>query len=168
MNCTRFEELISDYLENQARVAERAAMDAHRQACSPCSELVENVRAIMDLERGFPVYSPPEWLATKILANTPRLERETWLDTLRSLWGWLAEPRTAMALFAATLVIGWMSSALGVAPYAATVARDPYSVYYDAGDLLNQAYDGAVRIYHRAPLVTRIQAQIERFRETSS
>jgi hypothetical protein len=115
----------------------------------------------------FPVYEPPAWLATRIVANTPRVARENWVDTFASMWKWIGEPRTAMALFTATLVLGWLGSIAGVSPDLAGAVRNPTSIYYGAHSVLNRAYDEAVRKYYHSPIVTEIQTRIEQIREIS-
>lgn len=168
MNCALCEERLSDYLENTLRPDERQAVDLHLRSCPGCEALMRNMVDIMEWGRAFPEFQPPPWLATRILAKTPRRERETWLDTLVGMGRWLIEPRTAMALFTATLVLSWMGNTLGIVPVATTVARDPAAIYYGAGNLLNRAYDEAVRRYYRTPLVIQIQSQIDRLTESSS
>jgi hypothetical protein len=66
-----------------------------------------------------------------------------------------------MAVFTAAVVIGWMGSLLNVSFDPVTVVRNPAVIYYGAGDLVNRAYDQAIRSYYRSPLVNRIQTQIE-------
>ena len=80
---------------------------------------------------------------------------------------WIIEPRIAMAIFTAALVLGWMGSLAGMSPNWNMVARDPAAVFYGAQGLVNRAYDEAVRAYYRSPLVTEIQSRIEEFREIS-
>jgi anti-sigma factor RsiW len=167
MNCLGCEEKLSDYLENALHAGERRAVDLHLQVCGDCRRLLAGMSEIIQWGRDFPVHSAPAWLATRILANTPRVERETWLDTLAALGRWILEPRTALSVFTATVVIGWMGNVAGISPRWSAVVEDPAAIYYDAGAFLNRAYDRAVRTYHNAPLVTEIQSRIEQLRETS-
>ena len=168
MNCTHCEEQLSDYVENALSVVERSAVELHFRECRDCAGLVAGVTEVMSLAAAFPRLSPPAWLVTSILANTSRVARETWLDTLTAAVRWAAEPRIAMAVLASTLMLSWMGSIAGLTPNnLIAVARDPAILYYEAGTLVNRAYGGAVRSYYRAPLVTGIQAQIERLREIS-
>jgi hypothetical protein len=130
--------------------------------------LLAGIEDVLTWGKAFPVHEAPPWLPARIIANTPRVERESWLDTLASVGRWIIEPRTAMALFTATLVIGWMGSLAGVSPANWTaVVRDPAAIYYGAQGLVNRAYDEAVRSYYRSPVVTQIQTRIEQLREIS-
>ena len=161
MNCAHCEERISDYLDDGLRGSERAAMELHLKECTACAELLSGIHEVVEWGAGFAAYEPPPWLAGRIIANTPRMVRETWLDILTSVGRWFLEPRTAMGLLTAVVMIGWMGS---MAPLSASdwssLVRNPSAIYY-------RAYDEAVRSFYRAPLVTEIRAEIERLREIS-
>lgn len=171
MNCAYCEERMSDYLENSLTDAESSALHLHLQSCNACTELLDGMNQVLAWGKSFPSYAAPAWLAPRILANTPRTARETWLDTLVSMWKGVTEPRTAMAIFTAVMVIGWMGSLLNVSFNPVTVVRNPAIIYYGAGEAVNRAYDQAIRSYYRSPLIIQIQTQIgsriEQLREIS-
>ncbi len=179
LNCAQCEEELSDYLDGALNADEQDAVERHFRACRTCGELLEGMREVIDWGRTFPVYTAPAWLATRIIdntANTPRVVHETWTETLAAIGRWLIEPRTAMAVFTATMVIGWMGNIAGISPrwttvttvtMVTTVVRDPAAIYYDAGVFVNRAYDRAVRTYYNTPLITQIQSRIEQLREIS-
>jgi hypothetical protein len=158
---------MSDYLERALGPAERAAVESHLQSCTACSTLLEDVTEVLSWGRRFPVHQPPVWLADRIIANTPRIARESWTDTIAIVWKWIADPRLAMGVFTATLVLGWLGSLAGVSPRWAAVVRDPAAIYYEAQGAVNRAYDEAIRMYYRSPLVTGIRTRIEQLREIS-
>jgi anti-sigma factor RsiW len=158
---------MSDYLESALSAADRAAVELHLQSCSACSELLAGIADVLAWGRSFPVHPAPDWLAPRIIANTPRVVRESWLDTIASIWKWVIEPRTAMAVFTATLVLGWMGSVAGISPDWGTVVRNPSAIYYGAQGAANRAYDEAIRKVYRSPLVSEIQTRIEQLREIS-
>ena len=167
MTCTHCEERMSDYLENTLSAAHRAIVDLHLRSCTACSELLAGMSEVLSWGKTFPVHEAPAWLPMRIIANTPRVARESWLDTITSIWKWIIEPRTAMAVFTATLVLGWMGSLAGISPNWAAVVRDPTGIYYGAQGAMNRAYDEAIRRYYRSPLVSEIQTRIEQLREIS-
>jgi predicted anti-sigma-YlaC factor YlaD len=167
MNCATVEELASDYLEGALNEAQTGSVALHLHSCSACSELLEGMSELLSAAKLFPVYEPPAWLATRIVANTPRIARENWVDTIAAMWKWIIEPRTAMAVFTAILVLGWMGSMAGISPNWAAVVRHPGALYYGAHGALDRAYDEAIRQYYRSPLVTEIQTRIEQLREIS-
>src|SRR5438132_442106 len=110
MNCTHCEERMSDYLENALDSSQRSAMEMHLNSCAACTDLLEGIGSVLAWGHSFPVVQAPAWLPARILANTPRVVRETWVDTLASLGRWVIEPRTAMGLLTTVLMIGWMGS----------------------------------------------------------
>ena len=167
MNCLTVEELASDYLEGGLGPESHRAIEAHLQTCDECAVLLAGITDVIAAGKAFPVYEPPPWLAARIVANTPRIARESWIDTITAIWKWIIEPRTAMALFTATLVLGWMGNLAGISPRWAVAVRHPSAIYYGAHSVVNRAYDEAIRKYYRSPLVTEIQARIDQIREIS-
>ena len=167
MNCVKVEEYASDYLEHSLGANDRQAIDAHLRSCPACAELLAGISSVLAAVKVFPVYEPPAWLATRIVASTPRIARESWVETITSIWKWIFEPRTAMAVFTATLVLGWLGSIAGVSPDWARAVRNPTSIYYGAHSVLDRAYDEAIRKYYHSPIVTEIQTRIEQIREIS-
>jgi anti-sigma factor RsiW len=159
-NCAHCEERMSDYLEGTLSPSERAVMELHLKSCTACAELLACMSEVIEWGKAFPVVEAPAWLPTRILANTPRVARETWLDTLSAVGRWVLEPRTAMGLLTTVLMVGWIGSFIGVSADVSSFVRNPAGAYY-------RAYDEAVRTFYRAPLVTEIRSQIERFREIS-
>ena len=104
----------------------------------------------------FPSYEAPSWLPARIVANTPVVTRERWIDTLVSIGRWIIEPRTALAIFTSALVLGWLGGTAGISPDWREVVRDPRVVYYEV-----------VRAAYRSPLVTEIESRIEQLMEIS-
>jgi predicted anti-sigma-YlaC factor YlaD len=166
-SCAHCEEIMSDYLEGQLSPADRHALELHLASCSACSELSANMSQVLEWGKTFPVYEAPAWLPSRIIANTPRVERERWIDTIAAVGKWIFNPRAAMGVFTATLVLSWMSSLAGFSPDWTTVVRNPAAIYYEAQGAVNRAYDEAVRRYYRSPLVTEIKTRIEQLREIS-
>jgi hypothetical protein len=168
MNCIKCEELISDYLEGALDTQTSQDMETHLLSCAGCTELLAGVREVLAWGKTFPAYEPQPWLATRIIAATPQVIRETWLDPLLAAARWLIEPRTAMALFTATLVLGWLGSLAGVNnSQIAAFVREPSALYYQAEGFVNRAYGDAVQRYYRMPVIARIQLELERMREIS-
>jgi predicted anti-sigma-YlaC factor YlaD len=166
-NCAHCEERMSDYLEGLLSQVDRHALDLHLESCSACTELLASMGQVLEWGKTFPVYEAPAWLPSRIIANTPRVERERWIDTIVAVGKWVFNPRAAMGVFTATLVLSWMSSLAGFSPDWNSVVRNPAAIYYEAQGAVNRAYDEAVRRYYRSPLVTEIRTRIEQLREIS-
>jgi hypothetical protein len=156
MTCVQCEERMSDYMDNILNPDEMQSIVLHLRSCEACTESLAGMRQVIEWGKNFPIHDAPVWLATRILANTPIVARETWVDTLQAIARWIIEPRTAMAIFTATLVLGWLGGAAGISLDWSEIVRDPGAVYYQA-----------VRAASRSPLVTQIQSQIEQLMEIS-
>ena len=89
MTCTQCEDRLSDYLDNALNADNRREFDGHLQSCSACSDLLAGMMEVVAWGRTFPVYEAPSWLAPRIIANTPRVSRESWLDTIGAIGKWL-------------------------------------------------------------------------------
>ena len=165
--CANCEELMSDYLEGALAQTVRHAVDLHFSSCDACSELFANMGKLLDWGKTFPVHEAPAWLPSRIIANTPRVERERWIDTIAAVAKWVVGPRVAMGVFTATLMLGWLGNVAGISPNWTTVVRNPTAIYYEAQGAVNRAYDEAVRRYYRSPLVSGLRSRIEQLREIS-
>jgi anti-sigma factor RsiW len=167
ITCALCEERMSDYLEHVLGQADQSAMEVHLESCVACSALLADMTKVVDWGKTFPVHEAPLWLPSRIIANTPLVERERWIDTLTRAWKWIFDPRAAMGVFTATLVLSWLGNLAGISPDWTTVVRNPTAIYYEAQGAVNRAYDEAVRKYYRSPLVTGIRTRIEQLREIS-
>jgi hypothetical protein len=156
MKCDECEALMSDCIEGALLSAEEQAFSQHLISCATCSDVFAGMKEVVSWGKSFPAYEAPPWLPGRILANTPAITRESWLDTLGSVGRWIIEPRTALAIFTSVLVLGWLGNITGISPDWATVIRDPQAIYYQA-----------VRAAYRSPIVTEIQSQIEQLMEIS-
>lgn len=171
MNCNYFEDRLSDYLEDALDPAERPAVAQHFQTCAACSELLQGVQQVMQWGREFPAEPAPQWLATRIVANTPIVVRVTWRDWASMAWRSVSEPRFAMSLLTTVLMIGWIGSMTGLSAADLSMVRHPATIVDGVEGWANRVYGDAVRNIYSSPLVNSIQRQIhtgiEKFRENS-
>ncbi len=166
MNCTNAESQMSEYLDDALSRPEIAILEIHMSSCDGCRALRESMEAVLEWGRQFPEFVPPEWLLTRILANTPRTQRETCWNTVAGIGRWVLDTRTAMAVFTASVMLGWMTNVMGVSLDPAQL-RNPQAIYYTVDDLVGEAYDRVVRLYYQAPLLGEIQSRIEQLRDSS-
>jgi anti-sigma factor RsiW len=155
LNCAECEEKLSDYIEQSLGEVERTAVELHLRSCGSCNDLVPEMMMVMDAGREFPVYEPPAWLASRIVANTPPA-RPLFRERLAAFWQSLGEPRTALAIFTAAIVMGWIGGG--------TVRE---AVFNRAESAVSCAYDHAIRTYYRSPVVIEIHAKIDELMENS-
>ena len=156
MKCDECEKLMSDYIENALLPSERQSVNQHLASCAACTDLLAGMTEVVAWGKRFPAFEAPAWLPARIVANTPVIAKERWIDTLVSTGRWIIEPRTALAIFTSALVIAWLGSAAGISPDWETVVRDPGAIYYQA-----------MRAAYRSPLVREIESRIEQLMEIS-
>lgn len=72
MNCVRFQDSLSDYIEGALDPRVRAECAAHRLICGECRELYSDVRATVQALNavGAGDFTEPEGLRNRILAAT--------------------------------------------------------------------------------------------------
>jgi len=111
MNCQRFEEWISDYLDGHLIGAERTDFETHRASCSECRLLFKQIQEVVSLCRAFPEAEPPVTLAERILSATlgerRRVSPRSFLDL-----SWLRPlltPRFAVGAVLVFCVIGLLT-----------------------------------------------------------
>jgi len=156
MKCTDCEEKLSDYIEHALGSADQTLVERHLNSCRSCSELIAGMSDVMEASSHFAVHTPPPWLATRIVANTPRVRRKSLRSLLSASWQSLGDSRTALAIFTAAVVMGW----IGGAPVRETI-------YDRAESVMSCAYDRAVRSYYRSPVVIEIHSRLGQLMENS-
>ena len=155
LKCAECEEKFSDYLERSLSEDDRKAVELHLNSCSSCAELLSGIAQVMTAAREFPAHIPPAWLATRIIANTPPAQPSV-RARLSAIWQSLGEPRTALAIFTAAIVLGWIGGG-GV--------RE--AVFIRAEGMVSCAYDQAIRSYYRSPVIIEIHSRIDQLMENS-
>jgi len=150
MNCLDCEEKLSDYIEHALGPDNRSLVELHLKECSACADTLATMSMVIVAGRSFPEYEPPPWLASRIVANTPQIRRDSIRSILGAAWQSIGEPRTALAIFTAAIVMGWLGS---VTVREAIIDR--------AESVLSCAYDHAVRSYYRSPMIIEIHSEIQ-------
>lgn len=93
MECSEFEALLADALDNAIATESRAAFDEHGRSCVVCGPLLAETMEGMLMVRGMAELEPPKNLVHNILAATSRKEATAeqiaeeaklgWMDRLR-------------------------------------------------------------------------------------
>jgi anti-sigma factor RsiW len=86
MNCSRFETLLSEYVDGTLDPRVRAALEQHLRICPDCTSLVREVQSIRSQLADFPAVEPSEQLIEAIIEKTSGRFR------VRSLWEDLIVP----------------------------------------------------------------------------
>jgi hypothetical protein len=126
MNCQRFDDLLSDYLESTLSLPVRAQMDAHAATCARCAEILADVRSIIDRAGALPVLVPSRDLWPDVAARleAPVIAITTAASTRRQLRmpRWIGLAAAAAVLVVATSLITREAVLVEEAPPAAPVA----------------------------------------------
>ena len=80
MNCSSFETLLSDYMDDALDPRVRAAIDQHLAGCSACSSMLAEVGSLRDQLLDFPSIEPTEELLETVIEKTSGRFR------VRSIW----------------------------------------------------------------------------------
>lgn len=82
MNCSRFETLLTDYLDKVLDPRVEEAMAVHVQSCVKCAGLLEQVKLLRQELGVFPEVEPPAQLVEDILRRTSGIpqSRSFWRD----------------------------------------------------------------------------------------
>ncbi len=123
MNCSRFETILTDYLEQRLDSPVGQAVDVHLRECERCEALLERVVALRRELENFPELTPPADLVERILVKTtgrPKplpLWKETILPAIRPFF-------TKRFTFATVLLFVFLSLMVNlVGPPAGAVLR---------------------------------------------
>ncbi|HZT72697.1 MAG TPA: zf-HC2 domain-containing protein [Terriglobales bacterium] len=115
LNCSQFEERLSDFEEGALAPELAAAMRAHAQACGACAALRQAVRETATWLAELPELELPPALIPAVLARTTgRRELVSWRATLRSLGGIFWQPRVVMGFGMAVFALAVLLNAAGV------------------------------------------------------
>lgn len=103
------ENLASDYLEGQMDQARRAEVEEHLAKCTPCREIVSDVRLAIQTCRSAEEMMPPPWLVSRIRLATMGEERTGVVEQVNALLQAIRQPRVAyavaMTLFSVSLIV---------------------------------------------------------------
>lgn len=69
IDCRRFDDVLSDYLENTISLPLRAAMDGHVASCARCSAILADVRSVVDRAAALPELKPSRDLWPDVAAR---------------------------------------------------------------------------------------------------
>lgn len=92
IDCRRFDDVLSDYLESTISLPLRAAVDGHVGSCARCSAVLADVRSIVDQAGALPVLEPTRdlWAGVEARADVRSIVKQAGalpvLEPSRDLW----------------------------------------------------------------------------------
>lgn len=148
MDCQRFENLISDYLEGQLSEAERRDFDAHCAGCPDCPDLLLQVRQVIAICHAFPESKPPDTLAERILtATVGERRRFSWSGA----FDWASVRRFLQPQFAVGLALVVCSIGLFLrmtTPETASDVGAPQAILTKVDAFTHKIYSQGIKLYN--------------------
>lgn len=127
IDCGRYDELLSDYLENTLALPLRAAIDAHATSCARCATLLADVRSIVDRAGALPLLQPSRdlWPAVAERLDAPVVSISAAPSVRRRLRipAWIGVAAAAAVLIVVTSLVTreWVTESDQAAPPIAAV-----------------------------------------------
>jgi anti-sigma factor RsiW len=122
IDCGRYDELLSDYLESTLSLPLRAAIDAHATSCARCAALLADVRSIVDRAGSLPALQPSRdlWPAVAERLDAPVVSIGAAPSAHRRLRvpAWIGVAAAAAVLIVVTSVVTrqWVTGGNQAAP----------------------------------------------------
>ncbi len=149
MDCSYFEDRLSEYLERSLPADEMTAVAGHLHECPNCSSLIEEMRSGLALCRSFPRLEFDVSLAERILLRTsgrPRTRsfKEKFNEyVLRPM----LTPRFALGTVLATLFVVLIATLLGPKIPAVASALSPQEMFRRMDRGVQQLYSEGLKAY---------------------
>lgn len=162
-NCTLTEERLSDYLEGQLSAPESTALEAHREHCERCAELVDQMRDLLTNLQSLELVEEPADLQLRILDATlgPRPKKEGW----RRWFAWtpmIWRPRFAIGLATVAACGLIVIQAGGVLPTKMHKANvNPADIVRSINRQAHLTYAQGARFVNNLRVVYEIESRLE-------
>lgn len=108
IDCRRFDDLLSDYLENTISLPLRAAVDGHAATCARCATVLADVRSIVDRAAALPVLQPSRdlWAGIEARLDSPVVPIKSSQSARRfGIAAWVGLAAAAAVLIVVTSVV---------------------------------------------------------------
>ncbi len=164
MECHRFEEILSDFLDQSLSVQDRTEIAAHLHVCRGCAELLEGVRSTMVDCQNVPIIDPGRPLLERILLRTSGRART--LTFREILDQYLLAPvfslRFAMGVALATLFVVLSTNFILPGTSGFLAGFSPQSVLRTVDQNIQEVYASGLRIWDRS---NELQAEAGFFKD---
>lgn len=116
IDCRRFDDLLSDYLENTISLPMRAAVDGHVASCARCSAVLADVRSIVDRAAALPALKPSRdlWSGIEERLDTPVVSIDAARPSVRRMrvpaWVGLAAAAAVLIVVTSVVTRQWVTS----------------------------------------------------------
>jgi hypothetical protein len=179
MDCTRFEALLSDALDNTLSEPVLAEFRAHAAACADCGPMLAAAQTGMHWLKVLPEVEPPRNLVRNILIATsgaeaaPARQRavspwRVWMRPLAPVFSAVSQPRFALSLGMAFFSITVLLNAAGL-HLSGLRAADlrPSAIQENLTRTYNETTARAVKYYENIRLVYEIESRVREIRNAA-
>ncbi len=169
MNCTEFESLLADYIDDMLGEPERAAIEQHASSCAGCGELLRDaVGAVKFLKQANEVVPPAE-LVTRIAFQAPAgrtrkpFERQGLFSRLAARWLQpVLQPRLAMGMAMTLLSFAMLERCTGVqVQHIQAADLNPVRIWGGVEDRTMRLKDRATKYYENLRWVYEIETRLK-------
>jgi len=108
MNCYRFQQILSDYIEEILSHGERRKADVHLNECPPCRELLEDNRQLISSVKHIPLKRCRSDFNARLQARIA-VEKNRPAPVLRTVWRSWTRGISAAAAVVLFMSAGWIS-----------------------------------------------------------
>lgn len=185
MQCSEFEALLFDALDQKLTGAKLEAFRAHSRSCSNCGPMFSEVEAGQHWLKSLAEVEPPANLVNDILASTTGLDSyrlqaaapvrrqpalgeriREWVDSfVQPVWGTVRQPRFAMSFGMAFFSLSVALSVAGVKP------QDFRQIDLSRNGLTRTYYSTqgrVVKYYENIRLVYEIESRVREFKRVTT
>jgi len=172
MKCHELEILLCDYLDGTLAVDVQADFKRHLSECSSCAELARDASAGMAFLKKVDEPEPPDWLVTRILAETSSGKHGV-LGPAKGVRAWLAgllgpvlRPRLVMGMALTVLSFSMMARCAGVSPRQFKPSDlEPSQIWAALDDRAHRMWSRTVKFYDGLRFVYEAQARVREWTE---
>ncbi|UCF39116.1 MAG: zf-HC2 domain-containing protein [Acidobacteriota bacterium] len=143
MNCSRFETLLSDYMDGMLDERVKAAVSQHVGSCPKCEALLKEVTHLREQLADFPEVAVPEAMVERILKQTTGLPKEQgfWQALVLPAFRPLLTQRYAFATLMMFVFLSFAVNVMGPGFSAFSYSRlSPSSLMNQADRMTEQVY----------------------------
>ncbi len=126
IDCRRFDDLLSDFLESTISLPLRAAVDGHVASCERCAAVLADVRSIVDRAAALPELKPSRdlWAGIEARLDAPVVSIDTARPRARRFrvpaWVTLAAAAALLIVVTSVVTRQWVTSGDKATPDVAT------------------------------------------------
>jgi len=169
MNCTEFESLLADYIDDTLSESERAAIEQHAFSCAGCGEFLRDAVGAVRFLRRVDEVVPPAELVTRIAFQAPKarvrepFERQGFFSRLATKWLQpILQPRLAMGMAMTLLSFAMLERCTGIqVQHIQAADLNPVRIWGGVEDKAVRLKDRGTKYYENLRWVYEIETRLK-------